>query len=85
MRLSNLLWTLGVSNVVVVAVPATADATSNTHDVMLGTRALHGFSERSLEARNILTELLHVLADVGDIVTCVACEVSQTNCRSDKG
>lgn len=75
MRPSQLLLALGVTTL--------ADAHTQNADTSLETRdfkrdlsvSLQQTSPRSLETRNIIDDLVNDLAKIGNVVTCVACEV----------
>lgn len=75
MRPSQLLLALGVTSLV--------DAHTHSADTELEIRdfkrdlslSLQETSPRSLETRNIIDDLVNDLAKIGNVVTCVACEV----------
>lgn len=79
MRPSQLLFALGVTSLVDAHTPS-ADTELEIRDFKRDlSLSLQETSPRSLETRNIIDDLVNDLAKVGNVVTCVACEVRYTH------
>lgn len=76
MRPSQLLLALGVTTIADAHTHTPNADTSLNRDFKRDlSLSLQHTSPRSLETRNIIDDLVNDLAKIGNVVTCVACEV----------